>query len=99
RVPNHLIGKWVIEGGEQDGATLDFFRDGTMLGRLNVQGREALVKARVLVEGNKLFITTQNPNTRADETRVQIIRTLTREALVLEDERGKSFTLKRASDL
>jgi uncharacterized protein (TIGR03066 family) len=98
KIPNRLVGRWVIEGGEQDGATLDFFRNGTMIGNMNVQGSLAIVNARVRVEGDKLFITTQNPMTKQDETRAQLIKRLTDEELVLEDGQGKLFRLSRAID-
>ena len=98
KLPAQLLGKWVIEGGEQDGATLDFFRNGTMIGRMNVRGSLAIVDARVSVEGNKLFITTQNPNSKEDETRAQTIKSLTSAELVLEDDQGKIFRLSRASE-
>jgi uncharacterized protein (TIGR03066 family) len=95
-LPSQLVGKWVIQGGEQDGATLDFSRSGIMVGRMNHRGTLAIVNARARVEGKTLFITTRNPNTRADETRAQTMKTLTATELVIEDEQGKVFTLRRA---
>ncbi|HYT92554.1 MAG TPA: hypothetical protein VEL76_27810 [Gemmataceae bacterium] len=97
KLPSQLLGKWVIEGGEQDGATLDFFRNGTMIGRMNVRGSLAIVNGRAAVEGNKLFITTQNPQTRQEETQAQTIKVLTSEELIVEDGKGKTFRLSRAS--
>src|SRR5258708_7271342 len=38
KLPPQLVGKWAVQGGEQDGATFDFFRNGTMVGRLNMGG-------------------------------------------------------------
>ncbi len=98
KIPSRLVGKWVIEGGEQDGATLDFFRNGTMLGRMNVRGSLAIVNGRVSVDGNKLIITTQNPQTKVDETRTQRITLLTDKELALEDGQGKVFRLSRATE-
>jgi hypothetical protein len=54
------------------------------------------VKARVRVEGNKLYSTTKNPHTGADETRVHAIRTLTDRWFVLENDRGQRFSMERA---
>ncbi len=96
RIPHALVGKWVVEGGEQDGATFDFHRDGTMIGRINLNGKEGIIKARVRADGDQLFITTQNPNTGRDDTRAQTIKTLTRTELVLEDSQGRAFRMKRA---
>src|SRR5262245_26466017 len=63
KVPGQLVGKWVVLGGDQDGATFDFYRSGVMEGRINVGGKEGRISARVHVEGKNLFSTTTNPNT------------------------------------
>ena len=96
RLPTELVGKWVVEGGEQDGATFDFYRGGTMVGRINVNGREGIIKASVAVEDNRLLSTTQNPNTGATETRSQTIVQLTKTQLILRDDRGNDLRMVRA---
>jgi uncharacterized protein (TIGR03066 family) len=95
-LPPELLGKWVVHGGPQDGATFDFYRNGSMVARLNNNGREAQVKARVVVEDKKLLTTTQNPHTGQDETRTSVIQELTRGTLVLETEQGEVFRMRRA---
>lgn len=90
-----LIGKWVVVGGEQDGATFDFLRDGTMVGRINLKGREGIINARVTVSGSKLHITTQDPTTKRDYTVTQTIVTLTQQDLVVEDEKGQRIRMQR----
>jgi uncharacterized protein (TIGR03066 family) len=96
KVPSALLGKWVVEGGEQDGANFDFFRDGTMVGRVNLRGSEGIIKARVRVEGDKLILITQNSQTGQTVLRTQRIRTLTRTELVLEDGKGQLTRMSRA---
>ncbi len=96
KVPSELVGKWVVQGGEQDGATFDFYRNGGMVGRINMAGKEGIVNARVAVEGDNLLITTQNPRTGREETKTQRIKTLTANELVLEDERRQVFRMTRA---
>jgi uncharacterized protein (TIGR03066 family) len=96
RLPLELLGKWVVQGGPQDGATFDFYRNGSMVARLNNNGQEALVKARAAVEGKKLLTTTRNPRSGKDETRTSTIRELTRTSLVLETEQGEVFRMSRA---
>src|SRR5262249_39734810 len=56
RLPAGLVGKWVVQGGEQNGATFDFYRGGTLQGRLNFGGKEALLNASVAVEGERLLV-------------------------------------------
>ncbi len=96
KLPPELLGKWVVQGGEQDGATFDFFRGGKMVGRINVRGQEGIINARVRVEGKTLYSTTTNPNNRLEETRQQTIVTLNETSLVLQDDRGKLQKMERA---
>lgn len=98
KLPRELLGKWVVVGGEQDGADFDFSRNGTMRGRVNVKGREFIVEARVRVVDKVLYSTTTNPNTGREETRTQSIVALTDKRLVLQDERGQLLELERAND-
>ncbi len=91
-----LVGKWVVKGGEQDGATFDFYRNGGMIGRVNVAGREGIIDARVRVEGNTLLTTTRNPRTAQDETRPQTIQVLTDQELILVDESKQVLRMTRA---
>jgi uncharacterized protein (TIGR03066 family) len=95
-LPANLVGKWVVTGGTQDGATFDFYRNGTMVGNINAEGRTGIINASVRVEDNQLLITTVNPNTGRNETKTQTIKTLTATQLILLDEQGETYTLERA---
>jgi hypothetical protein len=66
------------------------------VGRVNLQGREGVIHARVRVEGQTLFCTTENPYSGQGETRKQTIKTLTATSLVLEDEQGRVLRMSRA---
>jgi hypothetical protein len=96
RLPPELVGKWVVVEGPQEGATFDFFRNGTMTGRINLGGNEGIINARVRVEGKNIYSTTRHPETGQEDTVVQIIRRLTATELVVEDERGKLLKMERA---
>ncbi len=96
KLPSDLVGKWVVEGGEQDGATFDFYRGGAMTGHINLNGREGIINARVEIADDRLLTTTRNPRTGADETRSQKIVRLSRTVLVLQDERGNTLSMVRA---
>ncbi len=96
RVPPELVGKWVVSGGEQDGATFDFYRNGTMVGKMNAGGGTAVIKASVRVDGKTIFSTTQNPHTGNYERTQLLIKTLTATDLIVEDQRGVTMTMKRA---
>jgi uncharacterized protein (TIGR03066 family) len=95
-VPAELVGKWVVTEGQQEGATFDFFRGGTMVGTVNVGGNEATVNARIRVEDKKIFSITMNPNTGRDDTRVLTIRSLSATDLVIEDAESGVLKMVRA---
>jgi len=98
RLPAELVGKWVVQGGAQHGATFDFYRNGAMIGRINNREKLDLVHAQVAVEEDTLFITTQHPLTKKELTKKQTIKTLDAAHLVLQDEHGNVFRIERASD-
>jgi hypothetical protein len=95
KVPSELVGKWVVTEGPQVGATFDFYRSGTMVGRVNDAGNEAIVNASIRVEDKKIYSTTRNPQTGRDDTMVLTIRTLGPNALVV-DGQGQILIMERA---
>ena len=96
RLPSELVGKWVVEGGEQNEDTYDFYRDGTMVGHVsNPLGNLGIIKAHVRVEGDKLIIITQSSRGQT-AVHTKRIRTLTRTELVLEDGNSQITKMVRA---
>lgn len=98
RLPAGLVGKWIVEGGEQDGANFEFFPGGRMRGRINVGGNESLVDAQVVVEHGRLLSTTTNPHTGRSDVRVHTIVQLTETRLTLRDERGTTLRMVRVDE-
>jgi uncharacterized protein (TIGR03066 family) len=96
KLPAELVGKWVVTEGPDEGGTIDFYRDGTMRAVVNLQGKTGIVDAVVRVEDKKIYATLTNQFTGGKGTRVQTITVLTRDRLILEDERGNSIKLRRA---
>jgi uncharacterized protein (TIGR03066 family) len=96
KLPPELVGKWVVQGGPQDGATFDFYRDGSMVAHLNNNGSVGIIKAGASVEGKQLLTTTRQPSTGQLKTSVSHIRELTRDSLVLESEQGEVTRMSRA---
>ena len=95
KVPPELVGKWTVTEGPQVGATFDFYRGGTMVGRVNSDGNEAIVNASVRVEDKKIYSTTRNPHTGQDDTMVLTIRALTATQLTVEDGQGQLLKMER----
>jgi uncharacterized protein (TIGR03066 family) len=96
KVPRAMLGKWVVVEGEMEGATLEFFRDGRMLAKVNMQGKEGVIKAQVEVDGQTMRSTTVNPFTKMEETDTQTIVTLTDTQFVIEDRKGTVMKMERA---
>jgi hypothetical protein len=97
KLPSALVGKWVVMEGPDEGGTVDFYRNGTMVAVVNNRGLKGIMKARIRVEGKNIHVTTTHQLTGAEGTRVQTIRVLDAQYLVLEDERGVSVKLERAN--
>lgn len=97
KLPSELLGKWVVQNGEQEGATFDFFRNGTMIAQINNRGNMEIVKAEIMVEGDTLFMTTFHPMTKEPMTKKHTITTITANRLVLRDEQQNVYRMERAS--
>lgn len=105
RVPHAMIGTWIVMEAKSQGdgkidaslkgGTLEFRRDGTMIGKVNMNGKEGTIKATVEVEGKTLRITSVNPYTNRPETDVQTIQILEGDRLALEDRKGTVLTMER----
>src|SRR5262245_4687240 len=61
KVPPELVGKWRVVGGQMDGVTFEFQRNGTMTGKHTVDGKEGLIEGKAEVTGTTLRTTTVNP--------------------------------------
>jgi hypothetical protein len=108
RVPPALVGTWVVvevrtkDDSKADealkGGRLQFRRDGVMIGKVNLNGKEAVITAKAVVEGQTLKITSVNPHTGQSVTDVQTIRTLAGDHFVIEDRKGTVLVLERLRD-
>src|SRR5437870_2000491 len=61
--PSQLVGKWVVTEGPDEGGTVDFYRNGTMIAKVNNQGFEGIIEAKIRVEDNKIHVTTRHQRT------------------------------------
>jgi hypothetical protein len=105
RVPRAMLGTWVVvdvttaAGAKGDealmGGTLEFRRDGTMIGTINMDGKEGKIKATVEVDEETMRISSVNPSTGQKVTDVQTIRTLDGDRFVIEDRKGTVLVMER----
>jgi hypothetical protein len=96
KLPSDLVGKWIATGKQV--ATLEFSRNGTMVGRFNVEGKLHVVEARVAVENQTLFITTRDTQGKNELTKKQTIKSLNSNELVLQDELKIITRFQRAGE-
>jgi hypothetical protein len=96
KLPSDLVGKWIATGKQV--ATLEFSRNGTMVGRFNVEGKLHVVEARVAVENQTLFITTRDTQGKNELTTKQTIKSLNSNELVLQDELKIITRFQRAGE-
>jgi uncharacterized protein (TIGR03066 family) len=97
-LPKELIGKWVVVEGPQEGALFEFLPEGKMIAKVNVNGNEGIINATVRVEDKKLLSTTKDPQKGTDLTRVLLIRVLTAEVFVVEDDQGDLWKMRRPAE-
>jgi hypothetical protein len=95
KVPDALVGKWLVRGGAQDGVTLEFRHNGAFRALVSRNGQMGVVEGRVEADENALHIFSVNPHTRREELKMHIIKKLTYEEMVLEDPAGICSTLVR----
>jgi uncharacterized protein (TIGR03066 family) len=95
KLPPELVGEWRVVGGDMHGMTLEFKRNGTMIGKAIVDGKDHLLEGQAEVTGTTLRTTTTNPFTGRSETGTQTIVSLTETELVTEDAKGTRITMKR----
>ena len=50
KIPPSIQGKWLVVEGELEGATLEFLKNGTMIGTILVDGRETAVEGQIQME-------------------------------------------------
>jgi uncharacterized protein (TIGR03066 family) len=95
KVPRAMLGKWVVTQGAMEGATLEFFRDGTMTATVTKDGKSVAYTARVRADEKTVWSTTKHPMTGKEETAEQAIVTLTDNEFVLEDKKGAVLKMER----
>ncbi|MFO0965104.1 MAG: hypothetical protein U0793_05905 [Gemmataceae bacterium] len=93
-----VVGLWGVDGGEQDGATLELLADGSFHANVNDRGKNVPVQGRYRVEGKKLTFYTLNPTTEKEEPLRKTIEQLGAEEMWLREASGKSMKLVRLKE-
>jgi uncharacterized protein (TIGR03066 family) len=98
RLPTAMRGKWVVvEGKDLQGATLEFFADGRMIGTVRSQGKEVAIKGRVAIDGNTFRVTTSGRTGDLEVTDVEEILDLTERRFVVQDPHGEILIMERVN--
>src|SRR5262245_22149569 len=51
RLPPEVVGRWRVVGGEMDGTVMEFQRNGAMVGKRVVEGKEGRIEGTADVDG------------------------------------------------
>jgi uncharacterized protein (TIGR03066 family) len=97
RIPPELVGKWRVVDGPPNlnGMTMEFKRNGDMIGRATVNGKDFAMEGTAVLDDKTLHTTTTNLYTGRSETGMQTIVTLTENELVTRDQKGTRLTMTR----
>jgi hypothetical protein len=93
-VPQELIGTWEVTEGGMKGATLEFTWYGTSTAILNNKGKPEITKSSVQVIGKSILLTSKTES-GLPERFTQTILQLTPDELVIRDEDGHVYRMKR----
>jgi hypothetical protein len=93
-VPQELIGTWEVTEGGLKGATLEFTWYGTSTAILNNKGKPEITKSSVQVIGKSIMLTSKT-EAGLPERYTQTILQLTPDELVIRDEDGHVYRMKR----
>jgi hypothetical protein len=95
-VPHELIGTWQVTEGGLQGATLEFTWWGTSTAILNIKGKPEITRSSVQVVGKRIILTSKS-EAGMPETYTQTILQLTPDELVIRDEDGHVYKMKRVA--
>jgi hypothetical protein len=95
-VPHELLGTWEVTEGGLKGATLEFTWWGTSTAILNNKGKPEITRSTVQVIGKSIRLTSTNA-AGVPERYTQTILQLTPDELVIRDEDGHVYRMKRVA--
>ncbi len=90
-----MLGKWLIVEGENQGATIEFARDGTMVLALKQNGNEIAFDGSVQMEGDGFRVTLVDPTHGFKVTHEQTILELTELRFIVQDQQGELIKMTR----
>ena len=91
-----IIGTWEVVkgGGLPAGSTLEFAKDGKLKINVKADGKTSSLEGTYKVDDDKLTTTGKGANDKETTVTVKITK-LTGSELILEDEKGRLFELKK----
>jgi uncharacterized protein (TIGR03066 family) len=91
-----LLGVWEITKGEgaPPGTTVEFKKEGKLEINVDLNGKGLKIEGTYKLDGGKLTVSVKGPGGK-DDTEIETIKTLTKDALVTVDDKGKETEFKR----
>ncbi|MCE9530391.1 MAG: lipocalin family protein, partial [Planctomycetes bacterium] len=92
-----IVGTWSVTKGEEvpPGTTIEFTKEGKLVFKLTLNGKEVKLEGTYKIEKDKLTVSMKTPDGK-DDTETDTIKTLTADAMVLVDPKGKEVEFKKA---
>jgi hypothetical protein len=95
KVPEPLVGKWGVDGGVQDGATLELHRGGSYRATVNLRGSEGIVTGRLEATAKSLTFISVNPVSGKEESLLKTVVHVGADEMTLRDPSGQITKLVR----
>ncbi len=92
-----IVGVWIVVKGEgvPAGTPVEFTKDGKIVFKIDINGKEIKLEGAYKVEGDKVTLSMKTPDGK-EESETDTIKELTDSKLVFTDPKGKETEFKRA---
>jgi hypothetical protein len=95
KIPTALVGKWGVDGGVQDGATLELNRNGTYRATVNLHGSEGIVTGRLEASAKSLTFISVHSTTGEEKSLRKTVVQIGKEEMTLREPSGEIMKLVR----
>jgi uncharacterized protein (TIGR03066 family) len=93
-----IVGVWIVVKGEgvPAGTPMEFTKDGKLVLKFEINGKEIKMEGTYKVDGDKVTVSMKTPDGKED-VETDTIKELTDSKFVVTDPKGKEVEFKRAS--
>ena len=94
---NKIVGVWIFvkDAGLPAGTPMEFTKDGKLILKLDINGKEIKLEGAYKLDGDKVTVSMKSPDGKED-SETHTIKTLTDSMFVFTDSKGMEVELKRS---